>query len=342
MNLSVADIANSVSGVAVGEGEKRIHGVAPFENATSNDITFAASGRYLKKVSGTEAGAIIVPNEFECPGKNLILTQNPPVAFAKVIGLFHPREKPAPAIADTARIGNNFDCGKDPAISSYVVIGENVTIGDRVVLHAHVFIGNGVSIGDDVEIFPNVTVLARCRIGNRVTIFPGTVIGSDGFRYTPDGEVHVKIPQVGIVQIDDDVEIGACNAIDRATFGKTWIQKGVKTDNLIQIGHNVTVGENSILVSQVGISGSVQIGKHVTIAGQAGIAGHYTIGDNVTIGPQAGISRNLKDGETVLGAPGLPHMQYMKTMKTVFKLPDLKKKLEALEKKVKELEAASR
>ena len=255
--------------------------------------------------------------------------------------IFHPRKKISPAIADMVWIGNNFECGKDPAISPFVVIKDNVKIGDRVVLHPHVFIGEGVSLGNDVEIFPNVTIMAECRIGSRVTVFPGTVIGSDGFGFAPDGEMYVKIPQIGIVQIDDDVEIGACNTIDRATYGKTWIQKGVKTDNLIQIGHNVTVGENSILVSQVGISGSVRIGKHVTIAGQAGIAGHYTIGDNVTIGPQAGISRNLEDGETVLGAPGVPHIHYMKMLKALYRLPDLKKKIEALEKKVKKLEGES-
>jgi UDP-3-O-[3-hydroxymyristoyl] glucosamine N-acyltransferase len=168
-----------------------------------------------------------------------------------------------------------------------------------------------------------------------VIIHAGTVIGSDGFGFAPDEDTYHKIPQIGIVQIDDDVEIGACNTIDRATFGKTWIQRGVKTDNLIQIAHNVTVGEDSVLVAQVGISGSVTIGKHVTIAGQAGIAGHFTIGDKATIGPQAGISRDIEDGETVLGAPGFPYLQYIKALKLVQRLPELKKRIETMERQLK-------
>jgi UDP-3-O-[3-hydroxymyristoyl] glucosamine N-acyltransferase len=319
-----------------------IRGVAPFNDATKEDITFAVNAKYLKKIDRTNAGAVIVPSGFEKSDKNLILCENPPVAFAKVVAVLHPKKMQKPGIHEAAWVGENFVCGKNPAIAPFVVIQDNVTIGDRVTLHPHVFIGEGVSVGDDVEILPNVSILDRCKIGNRVIIHAGTVVGSDGFGFAPDGDAYHKIPQIGTVQIDDDVEIGACNAIDRATFGKTWIQRGVKTDNLIQIAHNVTVGENSVIVAQVGISGSVTIGKHVTIAGQAGIAGHYTIGDNATIGPQAGISRNIKDGETVLGAPGFPYLQYIKALKLVQRLPELKKKIDAMERELKALGHLSR
>jgi UDP-3-O-[3-hydroxymyristoyl] glucosamine N-acyltransferase len=341
MTLSLARIADLVGGKVVGESTMEILGVAPFDDAVKEDITFAANAKYLKKINRTNAGAVIVPNDFESPDKNLILTENPLVAFAKVIEAFHPKKTQKPGIHEAAWLGENFVCGEDPAVAPFVVIQDNVTLGDRVTLHPHVFIGEGVSIGDDVEILPNVSILDRCKIGSRVIIHAGTVVGSDGFGFAPDKDTYHKIPQIGIVQIDDDVEIGACNTIDRATFGKTWVQRGVKTDNLIQIAHNVTVGEDSVLVAQVGISGSVTIGKHVTIAGQAGIAGHFTIGDNATIGPQAGISRDIEDGETVLGAPGFPYLQYIKSQKLVQRLPELKKKIDTMERQLKALNRLS-
>ena len=201
-------------------------------------------------------------------------------------------------------------------------------------------IGDDVEIGDDTEVFPNVTIFERCKIGNRVIIHSGTVIGSDGFGFAPDGEAYYKIPQIGIVQIDDDVEIGACNTIDRASFGKTWIQKGVKTDNLVQIAHNVIVGENSILVAQVGISGSATIGRHAIIAGQAGISGHLSIGDGVIIGPQSGVVRSVPNGKVVSGAPERPHRQHVRIQHIITRLPQIKKKLDTLEKRLNTLEEA--
>ena len=175
-------------------------------------------------------------------------------------------------------------------------------------------------------------------IGNRVIIHAGSVIGSDGYGFAPDGDKYYKIPQKGIVQIDDDVEIGACNTIDRATLGKTWIRQGVKTDNLVQIAHNVTVGENTLLVAQVGISGSTIIGKHAILAGQAGIAGHITIGDNVTVGPTAGVAKSVPDNQIVSGAPAMPHRLWLRVQKIIPMLPELSKKLSEIEKKLNEIE----
>jgi len=334
MKLTIYKIAELVEGDIQGDGSIMIQGVAPFEHASSTDITFAGSSKFLKRIEETDAGAVIVPRDFQHPEKQLILVDNPPVAFAKVMETFHPRTNKPATIHPNVSIGENFSCGDQVTVSPFVVIEDNVAIGNRVKLHPHVFIGDQVTIGDDVEIFPNVTILERCRIGNRVTVHAGTVIGSDGFGFAPDGERHHKIPQLGIVQIDDDVEIGALNAIDRATFGRTWIQKGVKTDNLIQIAHNVTVGAHSILVAQVGISGSVDIGNHVTIAGQAGIAEHLNIGDGAIIGPRCGVNRSIKEKETVIGEPATPYGRYIRIINVFLELPELKKKIKNLEKRL--------
>ena len=188
-----------------------------------------------------------------------------------------------------------------------------------------------------MEIFPNVTILERCRIGNRVTIQSGTVIGADGFGYTPDGSRYHKIPHLGIVQIDDDVEIGACNTIDRARFGRTWICRGVKTDNLVHVAHNVTVGEDTVLVAQVGISGSVTIGRHAILAGQAGVSGHLEIGDNAIIGPQAGIAKSISKGQIVSGSPEMPHRLWLRVQRIIPQLPEMKKKIAALEARLQTL-----
>ena len=205
-------------------------------------------------------------------------------------------------------------------------------------LHPNVVIGDNVIIGNDVKVFPNVTILERCIIGNRVTIHPGSVIGSEGFGFAPEGKKYIKIPHTGIVQIDNDVEIGAGNTIDRASFGKTWIQSGVKTDNLVQIAHNVTVGENSLLVGQVGISGSVTIGKNAILAGQAGIAGHLSIGNNAIVGPQAGVAKSVPDGETVSGSSAMPHRLWLRVQRILFKLPELAKKLSEVDRRLKKFE----
>jgi len=205
-----------------------------------------------------------------------------------------------------------------------------------------VVIGDNVVIGNDVMIYPNVTVLDRCTIGNRVIIHAGTVIGSDGFGFAPDGKKYYKVPHTGIVRIDDDVEIGAGNTIDRATFGKTWIKSGVKTDNLVHIAHNVTVGENSVLVAQVAIGGSVSIGKNVILAGQAAIADHLILGDDVTVVGQSGVAKSVPSGETVSGSPAIPHRLWLRVQKILPRLPDLKKKLEDIEKRLKRIERLER
>ncbi len=347
MKKSLAEIAELVGGEITGDIDKMISGAAPFEYAGNEDITFAANAKFLKKLAETQAGALIVPRSFVSERDvqdifrnkaiNIVAVDNPQTAFIRIVEIFYPVSKPESGIAPGACIGRKFICGKDISVGQGVVIGNHVTLGDRVILYPNTVIGNSVVIGNDVRIYPNVTILERCRIGNRVIIHAGTVIGSDGFGFAPEGTGYHKIPHIGIVQIDDDAEIGANNAIDRGTFGKTHICRGVKTDNLVHIAHNVTVGEDTVLVAQVGISGSVTIGKHAILAGQAGVSGHITIGDNATVGPQAGLAKSVPDGEIVSGSPGIPHKVWLRVQNIIPKLPEMKKKLAELEKKVNEV-----
>jgi UDP-3-O-[3-hydroxymyristoyl] glucosamine N-acyltransferase len=340
MALSIGQIADLVDGELLGPGDSVVRGVAPLDQAGAEDISFAVSEKYRAQVSETHACAVLVPLGFQASQKTLVRVKNPYLAMAKVSTLLNAVPEPLLGISPRACVGNKFKSGADLSIYPGVFIGDDVTVGDRVTLYPGVVIGNGVAMGDDVVVHANVSILKECRIGSRVVIHAGSVIGSDGFGHAPDGDRYHKIPQTGIVRIDDDVEIGACNAIDRATFGATWLKRGVKTDNLVHIAHNVVVGENTVLVAQVGIAGSVTIGHNAILAGQAGVAQHLTIGNRVIVGPQSGIGKSIPDGEIVSGSPGMPHRLWLKTSSIIQKLPDMKKKLGSLEERIDALEEA--
>jgi len=343
MEVTVSDLATLVGGQIQGNAETRIRGAMPFDQADRTTVTFADKPALLKRLGQCPAGAVVIPSGAMLePGDTpFIRVKNPRLAFATIIGLFHPQRRTLSGISTTAAIGRRFSGGEGVVIGPGVFIGEQVTLGHRTVIHPNAYIGDGVCIGDDTEIHPNVAILDGCIVGSRVIVHAGTVIGSDGFGFTPDGLRHHKIPQVGIVQIDDDVEIGAGNTIDRATFGRTWIQQGVKTDNLVHIAHNVTIGAHTIIVAQVGIAGSVTIGKHVILAGQAGIAGHLTIGDGAIVGPQAGVTRTVAPGHVVSGTPEMPHRQWLRVQQVVPRLPELKKRIAELEKRLDAFEKNS-
>ena len=339
MKISLSKIAALVQGNVIGDADKMISGAAPFELAGEDEITVAGHARFLKKIGDCLAAAIIVARDTKIDAHNLVQVDNPMVAFAKILQYFHPPIQPPAGIHPSAVVGPDFKCGQNVTVGPQAVIGRQVKVGDRVWLHPGVVLGDEVIIGDDVVINPNVTIQARCIIGNRVIIHAGTVIGSDGFGFAPDGKCYHKIPHTGIVQIDDDVEIGANNAIDRGTFGKTHIGRGVKTDNLVQIAHNVSVGENTIIVAQVGISGSVTIGKNVILAGQSGVAGHLTIGDGAIVGPQTGVGKPVPDGQIVSsGIPEMPHRLWLRVQRLIPKLPEFSKRLRGLEKRLKRFE----
>lgn len=341
LSRSLAELAEMVGGDLSGDPDKIITSAASFERAAPGQITFAGQPKFLKLLEETGAGAILVPLGVTCENRNLIRVKNPQIAFAKVLSLFHPPSRLPSGVHPAALVGDGFSCGEDLAVGPLAVIQHHVTVGNRVQIHPGVVIGDHVTIGDDVVIYPNVTILERCTIGNRVILHAGTVIGSDGYSFASDGNRHYKIPQLGIVQIDDDVEIGACNTIDRAAFEKTWVQAGVKTDNLVHIAHNVVIGENSLLLGQVGIAGSTTIGKSVILAGQAGIGGHITIGDRAIIGGKAGIAQSVPNGEVLSGFPGLPHKLWLRVQRVVGKLPELFKQVSALEKRVEDMEKKS-
>lgn len=337
MECTLRELADLVGGVVKGDDSVLIRGVSGLKEAGPDEITFLANPKYETFVNDTRAAAIIMEKERET-GKPLIITGNPYLAFAKVAQKFSRGRhegigvSPQAVVDPTARIGENV------SVQPLVYVGRNAVIGKGTVVMAGAVVDDDAQIGEDCFIFPNVSILCGCRLGNRVTIHSGTVIGSDGFGYAQDGERHVKIPQVGIVQIDDDVEIGANCTVDRATIGKTWIKSGVKIDNLVQVAHNVIVGENTLLIAQVGISGSSEIGRNVVLAGQVGVAGHIKIGDNAKVGGQSGLHKDLEEGAIVSGSPAIPHRQWLRVSGYTAKLPELVKRLTKLEERIRELE----
>ncbi|WP_298268182.1 UDP-3-O-(3-hydroxymyristoyl)glucosamine N-acyltransferase [Geobacter sp.] len=335
---TLKELAEYLGGTVAGDEGKTVTGVASLDDAGGEQITFLANPRYASKVASTRAGAVVLPPGAERHGRNAIVVANPYLAFAKLLTLFHVAPRPPKGIMDGARIGQAVKVGGDVTVYPGATLGDGVTLGDRVTIYPGAVVYEGVTIGDDVTIHANAVVYQGCRIGNRVTIHGGTVIGSDGFGYAPDGEGYYKIPQLGIVVIEDDVEIGANTVIDRAALTATVIGRGTKIDNLVQIAHNCVIGQNCTIVSQVGISGSTRLGNRVTLAGQVGVAGHLTIGDNVMVGAKSGIPGNIPSGSLVSGIPAFTHREWLRSMAVVPKLPDMKKTVAALEKRVKELE----
>ena len=337
-NKTLQELADLVGGQVIGNGQLEVSGISSLDAAQEGEITFVAQSKYIPQAQATRASAIIAPHTIEGINKPFIVTDNPYLAYAKIATSFYPMPSGPRGVAEGAIVGEQARIGKDVSIYPLAFIGNNVTIGDRVVIYPHAFIGDETLIDQDTVIYSHVSIRERCRIGKRVIIHAGTVVGSDGFGFAPDGNRYHKIPQVGTVQIDDDVEIGANNTIDRGTLGKTWIKRGVKTDNLVHIAHNVVVGEDTLLVAQVGVSGSTTIGNHVTLAGQVGVVGHLTIGDNTMVGANTGVSGSVPANTIVSGYPHMPHRQWLKSSRCFPLLPEMRKKLSRLEAQIKQLE----
>ena len=340
MKKTLKEIAKLIDGQVIGDGDTLITGASGIREATEGDITFLANSKYSSLMDKTRASAIITSAEAQDTTKPIILTQNPSLAFVKIISLFAPDDIGHPSGIDyTVVMGKNVSLGKDVTIGAYSVIGDNVTIGDNVIIYAGCYIGHHTKIGSQTLIYPHVSIRERISIGSRVIIHSGAVIGSDGFGFATIKGAHHKIPQVGIVQIDDDVEIGANVTIDRARFDKTVIGRGTKIDNLVQIGHNVIIGENSLIVAQVGIAGSAIIGSNVTLGGQAGIVGHITIGDNAIVTGQTGVAKSVPADTMVSGYPARPFMTTQRVNASLKNLPKLFNTVKELKKKIEELEA---
>jgi UDP-3-O-[3-hydroxymyristoyl] glucosamine N-acyltransferase len=340
MQKTLNEIAKLLDGTVIGDGDTIITGVCGIKEAKEGDITFVANPKYLGLMRHTRASAIITSSEVKDAPKPIVCTENPSLAFAKLVSLLAPNKvkHPAAGIHPTAIIGERVRLGKDVAIHAYVVIEDDVAIGDGTIVYAGVYIGHHTQIGGDSLIYPNVSIRERVTIGNRVIIHSGTVIGSDGFGFATVKGVHQRIPQIGTVVIEDDVEIGSNVTIDRARFDKTVIGRGTKIDNLVQIAHNVVIGENSIIVAQTGISGSTVIGKGVILAGQSGVVGHITIGDNAIVAAQAGVTKSVKPDTKVSGYPAKPHHIAKRVNACIQRLPRLFRQVLTLEARVKQLE----
>lgn len=340
MKLTVKEIADIVGGSIIGNPDTLITGVSGIKEAKEGEITFIANNKYRPLLKSTKASAVIVPRDINNTVEaSLIQVDNPSLAFAKIVSLVGPEPITFKlGIDKTAIIGKNVILGKNVSIQSYAVIEDNTEIGDGSIVGPCVYIGHYTKIGKDCLIYPHVIIRERVKIGNRVIIHPGTVIGGDGFGFATVKGVHHKIPQIGTVEIGDDVEIGSNVTIDRARFDKTYIGNGVKIDNLVQIAHNVYIGENTIVVAQVGISGSTVIGKNVIIAGQAGIIGHITVGDNSIIGGKAGVTKDVPPNVHVTGFPAREKWEDMRIQAYSRRSPELVEKIKRLEEKIDKME----
>ncbi len=343
--FSAAEIAELVSAAAVkGDPGKTVNGVNSLRLAKENELSFLSNGKYLNVMHSSAASVILVPADLAeepAEGKTLILCENPDKAFTKVCGLFAPAEpvyemtvSPMAYVAPTAKIGANVHIGPT------AVIDDGAEIGDGCIIRAGAYIGPDCKIGEKTTIHPNVSIMRSCLVGKRCIIHAGTTIGSDGFGYTPTFRGLIKVPQNGIVQIDDDVEIGANCTIDRARFSKTWIKKGVKIDNLVHVAHNVIVGESSALIGQCGIAGSAVLGRGCAIGAQAGINGHIELGDGTkVIGPSA-VQKGTRPGESVIGVPAESEMEFFERHMAPRKIKKLTARIEKLEETIKALLAA--
>jgi len=335
MTYTAADIAKHLNGEVLGDGSIPIVGFAPAETACTGDLTFAENETYLAKAEEGSASVILVSRDVKSSSKTLIRVLNARVASAHVLRLFFPEPKFAPGIHPSSVVAPSAQVDPTAHVGPLCVIGEGAKIGARCVLHGGISVGADSALAEDVQIFPNVTLYPRTEVGCRVRIHAGAVVGADGFGYVFDQERHLKVPQIGHVIIQEDVEIGANVTIDRGALGPTIIGRGTKIDNLVQVGHNVVLGEHCILCGQAGVSGSTKIGNHTTIAGQVGMAGHLKIGSHVTVGAQAGVMTDIPDGEMWLGSPAMPTRQTKRIFIGWQRLPELLQRVAQLEKQLK-------
>ena len=334
MTFTTAEIAKLLAGEVLGDTNAVLTGFAAADQAQAGNLTFADTAEYFAAAENSAAAAIIASPNATSARKIVIRVANPRLAFAKALAAFFPEPKFAAGIHPSSVLAASAQVDPTAHIGPHCTIGERVKIGARTVLQAGNFIGDDSVVGDETNLFPNVTVYPRTQIGRRVRIHAGAVIGSDGFGYVFDSGIHRKVPQIGKVVIGDDVEIGSNTSVDRGALGSTVIGQGTKIDNLVQIGHNVEIGEHSILCAQVGIAGSAKLGKYCVLAGQVGIAGHLKIGNQVTIGSKSGVMHNIPDGEQWLGIPAQPDRKAKRMMIAMQRVPDLLKKVAAWEKQL--------
>lgn len=322
MEYTLRAIEEKIGGRLYGDGDQIIHGINALEAARAGELTFAEHARFVPQVHSTHASAIIVSNEFPLiDGKNLLRVADPRIAFIKAMVMFQPQQKAAAGIHPSAVISPEASLAEGVAVAECAVVRENARIGERTVIESGVHIGREVSIGRDCAIGPNAAIMHGTRLGDRVIVHAGTVIGGDGFGYNWSDGRHVKIPQIGNVVIEDDVEIGCNVCVDRATFGSTIIRRGTKIDNLVQIAHNDLIGEHVIITGQVGLSGSVTVGNRVMFGGQSGVADHITIGDDAQIGAATPVIKDVQARQVVWGFPARPIQRVKRELASLARLP---------------------
>ncbi len=332
--MILRDLATRLGCELRGDGGVEVHRVAGIDEAGPGDLTFVSNARYSAHLATTRASAVIVAPALTAPLPSL-LTPNPYLAFARAVAILHPASRPEPGIHPSAVVDPSARLEEGVHVGALAVVGPGVHIGARSVLHPHVVLYSGVDVGEDCLLHSGVQVREGCQLGNRVVVQNGAIIGSDGFGFAKDDEGrYEKIPQIGIVVVEDDVEIGALTAVDRAALAETRIGRGTKLDNLVQIGHSVTVGHDSVFAGQVGVAGSTRIGSHVTLAGQVGVAGHLSIGDGAIATAQTGIPHDVEAGALVSGYPAIDNRSWLKSSALFTKLPELQRRLRELERRV--------
>ena len=327
---SLGELARLVGGDLEGDPSLEIRGFASLESAGPGDLSFVVADRHLAAARRSAASALIAPPGLDLGGRPAIRVPQPYAAVGAVVGVFFPEPALAPGIHPTAHIADSARVSPGATVGAYVAVGEGSVVEDGAVLHSHVSVGPDCQVGEQSILHPHVVLRARVALGRRVVVHPGSVLGADGFGYVFDGQAHRKIPQVGRVVVEDDVEIGANVTVDRATLGETVIGRGTKIDNLVQIGHNTVIGANSIIVAQTGISGSCRIGRGVVLGGQVGVSDHATVGDGAKVGAQSGVHRNVPAGAAVIGTPAIPAEAGIRVMAALARLPAMLRDVRAL------------
>ncbi len=335
--FSLEALALQVGGRYTGEGSVRLSGVAPLDAARDGDLAFLTNPKYAKAAATTRASAVLCAAEIPGVDKPFLLCPNPYAALARIIGLFHPPKALKAGIREGARVQPGAEVHGDACVLPGAHVEKGARVGARTILYPGVFVGEDATVGQDCILYPNSVVREECVLGDRVILQPGAVIGGDGFGFAPDNGSYVKIPQVGNVVIEDDVEIGANTCVDRAVLGSTRVGKGTKLDNLIMVAHNVVIGKHNVMASQVGISGSTTFGDHVTVGGQVGLAGHLHVGDRATLAAQSGIMADIPPGSVQFGSPSQPMADAMKCAAAYRELPELLKRIRRLEKEIERL-----
>lgn len=337
MEIPLKELADLVGGRLVGDGATPIRGVNGIKEAAAGEITFLANPKYVPLLASTRASAVILSDGISAPIP-AIAVANPDLAFARVAERFNGQAVVYPrGIHPTAVVAPDAAIGKDVSIGAHAVVEAGASVGDRTVLCPQSYVGHAARVGPDCLIYPQVVIRDRCEVGARVILHSGAVVGSDGFGYTTEKGVHQKIPQLGIVAIEDDVEIGASTTIDRARFGRTVVKKGTKIDNLVQVAHNVVIGEGCLIAAQAGISGSTRLGSYVVLAGQVGLVGHIEMGDRSVATAQSGVSKDVPAGLIVSGEHAVDMKTHLKQMAALAKLPEALAELRRLKREIEEL-----